>query len=517
MMAHGGGDFSWQDTYSSQYAYGQGSGYASGNNYGSNMFYSDQNPSTTSYHTSFANPGNTWYWTNQSNTGKKWWKCDLNMESGSVSYRFHGQQTTYGGTTSNQLGASGWEHTGSWIGPEGTRQNHSIISQYAQPNLMIFRDQRKNLKWNETRMHHAGALEEQRDNVDWWEFAPQTYKDAVSKAATAHAYPCGSRWSYNENRNELITVTGWSTYTSESYVLRWRGATGKNLYDTSLYDWLTAATAENLGLITSGFTNMSGDGGYMARSWLTNSGRIIVSWKNGNSNYCYWLNTGDDDSGAVVGNNMGVSGSTTSYSYEQGSMVHTHDGLISWDNKWIMLGWVYYYYHCGFMGIVASLDDPACYGKFNETLSSQFNFWAQYGKSGFYSGVSSSHNGQYGYARVYNLDETYQRYTESTAALASRPFHYKMRSLNYLSGVTAYTTGNVERIPNRHAFDEANGMVMRTNINVGGTMDATQSTWQMPYVHKSEWHVHTGNAGVVNMDRYHTKVYGGKDNSKDLY
>lgn len=517
MAAHGGGDYSWQDTYSSQYPYGQGSGYASGNQYGSNMFYSQQNPSTTNYHTSFNNAGNCWYWTGQSNTGKKWWQCDLNMENGTVSYKFHGHQTTYGGVTSNQLGAAGWEHTGSWIGPEGTRQNHSIVSQYNSLNLMIFRDQRKNLKWNETRIHKAGALDDQRDNVDWWEFAPQSYKDALAKTAAAHLYPCGSRWSYNENRNELITVTGYSTYSSQSYVLRWTGATGKNLYDTSLYDWLTAATAENLGLISTGFANMSGDGGYMARSWLTNSGRIIVSWKNSSNNYCYWLNTGDNDSGAVVGTSMNVGGSTTSYSYDQGTMVHTHDGLISWDNKWIMLGWVYYYYHCGFMCVMASLDDPACYATFSDTNSSHYNFWAQYGKSGFYNGTSSSHSGYYGYARVYNLDETYQRYTESTAALTQRPFHYKMRAQNYVSGTSAYSTGAYERINNPHDFDVANGMVWRTNINVNGAIDQSQSTWQQPYYHKSEWFVPTNYSGVMNMDRYHNKLYGGKDNSKDLY
>ena len=505
MGSRGGGDFHSASNYSTTYNTGTGNGYA-GSVYHDTYFYNQDNPSTADRSSTSAQASQAFNWTSWSNLGSRGVLFDLDHQTGSAYYEPRAYNTSYNGGYSDQYGGSNVHTSGSWIGPEGTRQEHSLLSPNQVEYLYLYRDTRKGRKsWPDYRM--SGTLDP-KDQVLWWDYTPDEFKAVVTSGSETFASNIyGTRFSYNENLNRLFVMTGFST--SNQHMVIWDGASGSNLYDTPLQDWLEGSSSTYLGLTSNGFRNISNNqDGHGAKSWLCNDGSVIMSWKGGSGNFCYRLNTQPENAGSVTAVAMNPDGSTTSYSWAQGTTNHTHEGFLSWDNKWLCLGWVYYYYHCGFIGIFVSVDDPSIWGRYSNTESSYGAVISPIGKSGFIMTNLNNMSGALAYAPVYDFSRT----KEIHDADSGTPFHYAMTVRNYASGSAAFPVG-YERPPNETSFDRAHGLVNRTNVNVGGSVDNSRSTWQMMREPKHMWRVPTAYAGIAPTNYWYQKLLNGTDNT----
>lgn len=498
------------NTYSSTYSTAQAEGYA-GSIYADTAFVAS-NPSTSNWHNNIAEYNNAGTWTQRGMIGGQWINFDLDYNVNAPSWYVTNYNTNYNGGATGQNGGSVVHSGGSWIGAAGTRQDHALLKVYQEDFLYVMRHQRTrypNRMYDDTRMSQCDQL---GDRVGLYDYFPDTLKASYSQD-NHHNYMTGTRISYNENLNRMIYIMGYSTSQSNNHVITWQGATGKNLYDTSLKDWMDAATATYHGTIASGMSNTnSNQDAFHARVWLLNNGNAVLSWKQSSTNRAYLLDVNNgggvyQDGSVAVLVNYSPSGSTTSYYYDQGQNVSTHMGYLSWDQKWLWLGWVYYYYHCGMIGLVLDVDTGQIYAKFDRSESSQTFYLAPYGPSGFMMFQHNEFSGNNGYACVFSFDETAGLYEEDNTK-----FKYKQRVWNYASGVSAYSTNNYERITNPSEFDIANGMVMRTNINIGGTLDNSCSTWQMHRPSKQFLRIPTGNAQMAPLQYWYQTLPNGLDN-----
>ena len=512
MGTFGGGDFHAASYYSSTYQTGAANGYAGAQYYDEHL-YANQNPSTSNWHSNASQGAQGWNWTGYSRLGGRSIEFDLDYATRCAYYRPRGYNASYSGGYASTYGDSSCLDSGSWIGGEGTRQDHSLVKIYNEDALCIYRNARTDFAhWPTPR--RTRPLDP-NDEVDWWDYAPSDYQAAVSKAAAQARYMYGSRFSYNENLNRLVFITGYSTYTTNTYCLIWDGATDKNLWDTSLKDWFEAATATNLGTITSGFIDFSNSyDDHGAKCWLANDGKTIISWKRSSSNYCYVVDTRPESAGAVTAQARNPGGSTTSYSYAQGQQVHTHEGYTSWDNKWLWLGWVYYYYHCGLIGRAFSLDNTDITVQYSNTDSSHNALISPIGKSGFMISQTNNMSGTQGYATIYDFSDTKEAYESN----GNSGFHYKMNQRNYTTLQSTYSAGSVEEISSPNTFDRAHGMVWRTNLSINGTLDATRSTWQMLNHLKQSLQVPTNYAGFRPLGYWYRTLPDGTSNlAGDMY
>ena len=485
-------------------------------------YYFGGNPSTSQWH------GYNDYQTaamhnRTSPLGNTYWRHGIDWDNNRPYYHRHAGQNAYGGGNPNELGGSCYMDSGSWIGPEGTRQEHSIISIHTDTRVTLIRNaggetgESKDVRYmSRPRPDNTYAPDGfdagvDKDTVDILEFVESgpTSDSAANNSGT------GTRYCYNERLNMLVWVTGYSTYSSQSYVVTWTGASGKNLYDTNLRDWLTAATFHNHGLIQSGFTNMAANGGYNARVFLCDNKDLVIGWKQGNANKCYRITGLEDDN--CVGVNMNIGGGTTSYDREQGNNYPGNSWTMSWDNKWIWFGCNYYYYHCGMQAIAFSVENPNLFFRYDESNTAYAWSIVPHGKSGF--GVAHKQNmtGANGYQRVYDFGVSKAYYD------ADSTYHYGMREWNYAngdSGRTAYP-GDRAAYPSDLAseYSMRNGLIIRTNMGTSaGNLDTTCSTWQGFNPRKDRLRVPTQDMHCATLDYWWTKVpFDDRDNSKDRY
>jgi len=488
------------NNYSTTYYSARGSGYG-GDLYRNEGLYVDSNPSTSNYSSSIGQYGIGSSVTSLGFYGNRMldYDWDFAKDVPLIRPRVYSNGHFFSSSSDSRQG-EGVMHSGTWVGPEGTRQDHALIKGYNSNDLIVARNQRR----------HGGMFFDTNlskplkgDKVNWWNYTGDNYKSAVGESFAQSLYHYGSRYSYNEKTNKLACISGYSS--GSTWVHIWTGATGKNLYDISLEEWLNAASV--VSLTQSGAPAISGNGGYGAKVHLCDNDMLILSWKNSSTNACYRVEP-DLDTGVASFFSLTPPGSTTSYSYDQGPDVNTHVAQISWDNKWLALHWVYYYYHCGQQMIFISLEDPTCYAKHSETGNDYFRMLAPFGPSGFKFGRSM--DSAYGYAKVYAFDGTLERFKVDNTT-----FDYKMRHRSYHSGASAYSVGTYEEIVDASRFDNANGMVWRTNINVGGSMDNAQTTGQIEYPTKGMWRTPTVRVSITPLNYWYQTFPDGTDNSSE--
>lgn len=513
MASHKVSSYSTSNSNSYGYAgYNYKQAFYFGNNPSSNQWHGYNDYQTAAMHNRCSPLGNTYHrygidWTNNR------------------PYQFrHAGQNSYGGQTAGEgLGSGIYMDSGAWIGPEGTRQEHSIISRYQDTRLQIIRNTGGEEGHSRGTQYTSRVRNSQTYQPDGFDAGVDkdcvNYLDYVDSGPTvdnaANNYPCGTRWSYNENLNMLVWVTGYSTYSSQSYVCTWTGAADKNLYDTNLRDWFEAATFHNHGTIQSGFTNMSSNGGYCARVFLCNNKDLVIAWKQSNSNRCYKITGLDADN--CVGSNMSIQGATTSYDREQGDNYPGNSWTISWDNKWIWFGCNYYYYHCGMNAICFSVENPNLYFRYEENDTNYAWSIVPHGKSGFAVQHKQNITGQNAYQRIYDFGISKAYYDDNGA------YHYGFRHWNYANGNSSRQTYPTDyaAYPNDLAseYTQKNGLVIRTNLGSSpGNLETTCSTWQGTPMRKERMRIPTQDAHVASLDYWWTKVpYDDRDNSKDRY
>jgi len=512
MGTRGGGNFTASSAYSTTQSDAAGDGYAGGQ-YLDEYFYMQDNPSTSNRSSNLSQAGQAFNWTSWSNLGSRGLLVDLDYDTNSAYYEVRSYNNTKTGGFVNSQGNSSVLNSGSWIGAEGTRQEHSLVKRSQETDLFLFRNTRKgNKRWPET---FYGHTKDPKDRVNWYDYTPDAFKADFTSATNAQVRDIhGSRFSYNENLNRLFVLIGTSTYAANNAMVIWDGASGKNLYDTPLQDWLEAATSTYLGKITSGFTNMNNNNdGYGGKSWLCNDGTAIISWKQTSNNRCYRLNTQPENALSVVATNMSPDGSTTSYSFDQGASVHTHEGFTTWDNKWLFLGWTYYYYHCGLMGIFVSLDDPSVWARYTSSDSSHSPVISPVGKSGFAISQTNNMTSTNGYLPVFDFSRT----LAASEASGGTDFHYGFTQWSYSTERSAFSSGNYERLPNETEFDRSWGLINRTNINTGGTVDNSRGAEQVMPTPKHVWRVPTNYMGIAPLNYWYQTLPDGTDNTGARY
>ena len=503
---------------SNEYAYG----YAGGNSSYQNPFYMGGNTSNNNYH-AYNGQGNVSFFNKWSPLGHTYFTFGLNWNENRPYFKRHKGNNSYGGSAPSNNGVSVIMDSGSWIGPEGTRQEHSIIKPYNYPLMYIYRNVGGESKQFTDYRYKSGPDPDKAYDPNGYDASVDKdivnifdYIDGKDGTNNQEKYPTGTRFSYNENLNMLVWVSGYSSYSSNSRVYSWTGASDKNLYDTPLRDWLEAATQQDHGLIQSGFNNMSSAGGYSARVWLCNNKDLVIAWKSSNNNYCYRISGLEENN--CVGHNMSVSGSTTSYDREQGNNEVGNSYHMSWDNKWVFWNCSYYHYHCGARAICFSLENPQLYYRFDNNDTNVAYTFFPYGKSGFTVQNQGNWTSTNAYSCIFDFSMSKAYFDDEGK------YYYGMRYFSYANGFSATRNAmpsDYAAYPNSYGndFQVANGMIMRTNLGSSpGSLDNACSTWQGFPTRRSEMRVPTQRGGVVSLDYwYKTVPMDDRDNSKDRY